>query len=154
MTKVGITGHQELAGSILPLVRDQLEIELSAHQGLVGITSLAEGADQLFAEVVLQLGGSLDVVVPSTGYDGSFRDEKSRHNYEALLTRARRVSVLPFPEPTEEAFLVAGQEVVKRSDIVLAVWDGEPAEGTGGTGDVVEYARAIGKPVTVLWPAS
>jgi hypothetical protein len=36
---------------------------------------------------------------------------------------------------------------------MMAVWDGHPADGRGGTGDVVERARALGLPVTVVWPA-
>jgi hypothetical protein len=42
---------------------------------------------------------------------------------------------------------------VDRSDVLLAVWDGQPARGPGGTGDVVAYARARGTPVEVVWPA-
>ncbi|GGV03562.1 hypothetical protein GCM10010211_83480 [Streptomyces albospinus] len=38
-------------------------------------------------------------------------------------------------------------------DQLLAVWDGKPASGYGGTADVVDYARRTGTPVRVLWPA-
>jgi hypothetical protein len=38
-------------------------------------------------------------------------------------------------------------------ELMMAVWDGQPADGHGGTGDVVERARALGRPVTVVWPA-
>jgi hypothetical protein len=41
---------------------------------------------------------------------------------------------------------------VDRSDVLLAVWDGRPARGFGGTGDVVAYARRRGVPVEVVWP--
>jgi hypothetical protein len=39
------------------------------------------------------------------------------------------------------------------ADELLAVWDGQPARGYGGTADVVEAARYKGIPVTVVWPA-
>jgi hypothetical protein len=38
------------------------------------------------------------------------------------------------------------------SDELLAVWDGSPARGYGGTVDVVNAARDAGRTVTVVWP--
>ncbi len=35
---------------------------------------------------------------------------------------------------------------------MMAVWDGEPAQGLGGTGDVVDYALARRKPVIHIDP--
>ncbi|MFH9861330.1 hypothetical protein [Streptomyces sp. NPDC017202] len=35
---------------------------------------------------------------------------------------------------------------------LLAVWDGKPARGYGGTADVVAYAERTGVAVRVLWP--
>jgi hypothetical protein len=37
-------------------------------------------------------------------------------------------------------------------DAMVAVWDGAPAGGHGGTADVVDAARERGVPVTVVWP--
>lgn len=37
-------------------------------------------------------------------------------------------------------------------DELIAVWDGKPARGYGGTADVVAYAERTGVPVRVLWP--
>ena len=34
----------------------------------------------------------------------------------------------------------------------MFVWDGEKAEGLGGTGDIVTYARQRGKPVVHIEP--
>ena len=48
--------------------------------------------------------------------------------------------------------MAAGRLLVERSDRLIAVWDGLPARGPGGTADVVAYARALSRPVTVLWP--
>lgn len=38
------------------------------------------------------------------------------------------------------------------ADALIAVWDGEPARGYGGTADVVDLARTRGLDVTVIWP--
>jgi hypothetical protein len=59
---------------------------------------------------------------------------------------------LEHTESTEEAHMDAGKVVVDRSSVLLAVWDGQPSRGLGGTADVVAYARQRGVPVTVIWP--
>ena len=45
-----------------------------------------------------------------------------------------------------------GRAVVDRSSVLVAVWDGQPSRGLGGTADVVAYARERGVPVEVIWP--
>ena len=42
--------------------------------------------------------------------------------------------------------------VPDRSSVLVAVWDGQPSRGLGGTADVVAYARQRSVPVTVTWP--
>jgi hypothetical protein len=120
---------------------------------LVGVTSLAEGADQLFAEGVLELGGSLEVVVPAARYRAAFGTERAAKRYDKLVSNASLVVTLPFNLPSDEAYMAAGREVVRRSDALLAVWDGKPARGYGGTADVVDYAKELDVPVEVVWPA-
>ena len=43
--------------------------------------------------------------------------------------------------------LQQASRVVELSDIVLAVWNGKPAKGKGGTADVVAYAIRRGVPL-------
>jgi len=62
------------------------------------------------------------------------------------------VETLSFDEPSEEAYLAAGCRVVDMSDVLLAVWDGQPARGKGGTGNIVEYARSRATRVEIVWP--
>jgi hypothetical protein len=118
---------------------------------LVGVSSLADGADQLFAEAILALGGSLEVVLPTARYRESLPAE-SLPAYDRLLARATAVERLDYEDSTSEAYTTAGRVVVHRSDVLVAVWDGHPARGPGGTGDVVAYARERGVPVEVVWP--
>ncbi len=59
---VGVTGHANLTDESIDLVRGALMEVLRPHAaGLVGMTCLARGADQAFADAVLELGGALDV---------------------------------------------------------------------------------------------
>jgi hypothetical protein len=152
MTNVGITGHQripaEALGYVTQGIRDCL---VGVPESIVGFSSLALGADQLFAQAVLDAGGSLIAVIPCERYDTTFAPE-DLPVYQALLDRATDAVVLDFPEPSEAAFVAAGQEVIRRSELLIAIWDGQPAAGLGGTGDAVAHAKSLGKRVQVIWP--
>jgi hypothetical protein len=149
---VGITGHQALTPATKKLVSRAVE-EYFSHEGLlVAITSLAAGTDQICAQVMLDLGGKIVVVLPSEKYEQSFQLKEDRAAFRRYLARADCVVRMPFTAPSEEAYWAAGQEIVKRSSQLLAVWDGRPAGGLGGTADVVRYAYANDKSVTTIWP--
>jgi len=152
MTAVGVTGHQGLTPNTEKLVADAMDRQLRDVQELVGITSLAEGADQIFAERVLAAGGQLTVILPAARYALTFPQGPARQHYEDILSRAERVIHLPFDEPAEEVYWAAGKEVVDRCDLLLAVWNGKASGGLGGTADVVAYARKKGRPAIVIWP--
>jgi hypothetical protein len=151
--RIGITGHRGLSPRTQQLIAAALRKELEPHAGaeLVGVSCLAGGPDQLFARTVLDLGGTLAVVVPAEEYRGGLNPDEQR-GYDELLPKAKHVERLPFDESTEQAHLAAGQAVVERSQRLVAAWDGKPARGVGGTSDIVSYARKTGVPVVVLWP--
>jgi hypothetical protein len=111
---------------------------------------LAAGSDQVFAEAALSIGLSVVAVIPLDGYEESF-DERALANYRRLL-RVCEQRELHYCGNAESAFLEAGKFVVTASDLLFAVWDGENAEGLGGTGDVVRYARSLGRPVLHINP--
>jgi hypothetical protein len=117
-----------------------------------GASSLAEGSDQVFAEVVLAAGKELLAIVPFDGYETRFASERARHGYLGLLKRAARVEVLPSAETDETGYLNAGKRIVEISDVLFAVWDGQPAAGVGGTADVVRYALLRGLRIVHLNP--
>jgi hypothetical protein len=119
---------------------------------LTGVSCLAEGADQLFAQQIVDAGGALIGVVPCAGYEATMDTPEGLAAYQGYLSDAAGLVRLDFAQPTEEAFWEAGKSVVDRSDVLVAVWDGAGARGLGGTADVVEYAREQGKEVVVIWP--
>lgn len=151
--QVGITGHQNIPHDARPYIRLRIDQTLDDLGGsVVGITSLAGGSDQLFARAVLERNGRLHVVVPSDNYEESFSDRESADVYAFLLVRAARVERLEHSAPSEDAYLDAGRHIVDKCQHLVAVWDGKPARGKGGTADVVAYAHALRKPLTVIWP--
>lgn len=151
---VGETGHQVIPAPALDYVRRELT-DFCARRvpGLIGVTCLAAGADQMFAEAVLAAGGQLHVVVPARRYEDSFEDAADRHRFRTLLAHAAARHVLDVDEPSEAAYLAAGHLVVELSDELVAVWDEKPARGLGGTADTVAYARQRRRPVTIIWKA-
>ena len=147
--KIGITGHRNLPNpTSWDWVDSQLKRELSQIANPTGVSCLAEGADQVLAQLVLELGGSLIAVIPySKDFDQSFDTSEGRDGYLALRNQAIEVKVLPDKPDKEDSYLEAGLMVVDLCDVLFAVWDGQPAKGKGGTGDVVEYALKSSKSV-------
>ena len=70
-----------------------------------------------------------------------------------FLRRAVRVRKVRVPGAPEQAYAAASREMLDRSEILIAVWDGVESGGPGGTADTVARARAEGKEVMVVWPA-
>lgn len=152
--RVGISGHQRLRDAeAWNWVRRELRERLaSLPPPLTGVTSLAVGADTLFARLVLELGGSLEVVVPFADYEERFEPGGDRRVYRGLLGAATSVEVLERGASDEESYFAAGRRVADLSALLFLVWDGRPAAGLGGTGDIADYARRTGKPFVHLNP--
>ena len=170
--RVGVTGHRNLSPQtcqqIRPLVRAMLEqIKGSAEQAalksrgvynthapaiLRAISPLAEGADRIFAEEALALGYELECPLPfhCLEYRNDFTGEVSRRQFDDLLAKAIAVFELDGSrEDAPAAYALVGELVLDQSDMLLAVWDGKSARGTGGTADVV--AEAQSRRIPVVW---
>ena len=153
MKRVGVTGHQNIPLVAVAHVRKEIERILSTGGGIVGFSSLATGADQIFARAVLNAGGRLHAIIPSAGYESTFTDENTLASFRELLNAASGIETLPHDQPSQQAFLEAGQRVVDLAERIIAVWDGKEAQGTGGTAEIVRYARERGREVVIVWPA-
>ncbi|MET9338352.1 hypothetical protein [Nonomuraea sp. NPDC003804] len=152
MTRFAVTGHRELTPHTVELVGQALRDELaSAGPGLVGVSCLAEGSDQIFAAETIAAGGELHAVLPARRYRESLPAD-ARHTYDMLLGKATHVLELPFEEAGVPAYLAAAQAMLSEADELVAVWDGTAPRGPGGTADVVAMARQAGMPVRVIWP--
>ncbi|MFG2489370.1 MULTISPECIES: hypothetical protein [Streptomyces] len=152
MKRIGVTGHRAIPDSVLGHVESALRAVLGGHEGpLEAFSSLAEGADQLFAAIALEHGADLTVVIPSGDYEDAFEDPEALARYQSLKNRATQEVRMDFARSTDEAYYAAGTYIADSCDRLVAVWDGQPARGHGGTAEIVAYARALGKPVTVIW---
>ena len=159
--RVGVTGHRDLPddASLQARIREALDrvpglIPNVRHTPLVftAISALAEGADRLVArEILSRPGGDLEAVLPlpSKEYATDFQSERSREEFERLLESASSVEAGPLLGSREEAYERAGRQVVRRADILIALWDGEASGGQGGTAEIVAYA--LGQGVPTIW---
>lgn len=154
MTRLAVTGHRGLPEETSALVEAALRAEIGKRRGgeLIGLSCLADGADALFARAILEHGGRLRAIVPAQLYRDGL--PASHHgSYDALIAQAEEVVKLDHVESSSDAHMEASLRMLAEADELLAVWDGQPARGYGGTADVVDAARDQGVPVTVVWPA-
>lgn len=154
MVRIAIVGHRGLSNRTMDLVRQALLDELAAYDAhaLEGLSCLADGADQLFAEIILSLGGTLTAIIPAKEFRNGLPPE-CWPTYDDLLSRSTRIIEMDATESAGPAHMIAGERMLEEADIVFAVWDGEPARGVGGTADIIEAANRRGLSVYIIWPA-
>lgn len=154
--KVGLTGHQDIGSEAdIVWVKDMLREQIEKYDVTNGISCLAVGADQIYAEILDAENIPFTVIIPCTGYETTFEESNELANYKRLLSTAKVPFIrLNFPAPSEEAFYAAGKEVVNRSDIMFAIWNGKKAKGLGGTADIVDFAKQQNKKVVHINPVS
>jgi len=150
---IGITGHQEIPQEAIPFIQHGIRTIINGFQSnIVGVSSLATGADQLFASSILNVGGKLQAIIPCDKYETTFSRLSDLEMFNYLLNSSEVVIKLNYKSPSEDAFFDAGCMVVDTSEILLAVWDGQIAKGKGGTADIVKYANSKKKEVVIIWP--
>lgn len=141
--RVGITGHRHRPGIDWRWVAEAFGAELQRLGPVCGVTSLAIGADQIFADLVLKLGGEIEFVRPCADYRDDFHDAEGLV-FDHFLSAARSVVIIkPMPD-RPSSYLAAGRYIALNSDLLFALWDGQPALGKGGTAEIVAYAQRIG----------
>ncbi|ARP71352.1 hypothetical protein LK07_17995 [Streptomyces pluripotens] len=151
--RLGITGHRGLPEAVERQVRALLTETVGGYASadLVGLSCLADGPDSWFAQTILDHGGQLEAVLPAEQYRADLPDWH-HPTFDALLARAGRTHRTGLDSSGSDAHMAGSELLVDQADELLAVWDGLPARGYGGTADVVAYARQKGVPVRIIWP--
>jgi hypothetical protein len=116
------------------------------------VSCIAAGSDSIFA--VLELGGRLVAVQPSTDYRASKVKTAHAPIFDEPVTRASDVATTSFESAKRTTYEAANRELPKRADnLVAAFWDGTPLSGKdGGTANTVIQAREAGITTHVVWP--
>ena len=158
--RIGVTGHRQLPAGVdwcervcqaLALIEAKLAPAGGTPLAWLVISSLAEGADRVVARTVLHRrpGSLLEVPLPLSrdDYQTDFKSRGSKADFAELYGQASLITCAPRFESRASAYEWAGLAMVGRSDIVIALWDGRPSRGVGGTADIVRLARRYGRPV-------
>jgi len=154
---IGVTGHRDLVPSEIPGLERMVRGFLIAMKGrfpelpLTVMSPLSEGADRLVAGVARSLDIPLIVPMPMPKdlYMEDFGSEESRREFESLCDGAQVYSLGIIEGQTRESISVPGHArnlqyaqmgvyICAHSHILMAIWDGKPADMIGGTANVVQ----------------
>lgn len=156
---IGVTGHRSFRNrdGVADRVDGILDQLLAEHDrpALDVWSALAEGADRLVVERVMErVGARLCVVLPlpADDYRTDFGDPSSVAEFDRWFATAAEIAVTgPDDSGTREsAYERAGLAVVDRCEVLLALWDGRPSRGRGGTAEIVDAARHRGRCTIVI----
>lgn len=169
---IGITGHRQLSPQQLhllePVIRKAINTIIDHHKSIDGTpdnslvfsSALAEGADTLFAQIVVRhYEAPLIAYIPfeEEEYRKDFTTTESKTAFEQLLhhnrvAKVKQTGSLLHTNDREALYWQVGVELVNNNTYILAVWDGQPARGKGGTAEVVAYAIQQHKRVVIINP--
>lgn len=151
--QIGVSGHQDREGVDWTWVETTIRSVLDEQMPIDRVfTCLAIGTDQVFARQAMELGIPVTAVIPLDNYEDFFKGT-DLSDYKSMLSRCEVIE-LRSQEQEQQAFFDAGRLVADRSQILVALWDGKPSEGLGGTADIVQYCLEKGQRVIHLEPFS
>lgn len=110
------------------------------------ISGMALGWDQALAEAAINLGIPVTAAIPFEGQASQW-PKSSQAKYASLLKQCDSSEVVCEGGYAASKMQVRNEWMVDRSDLVLALWDGSH----GGTGNCIEYASSVNKPIRNLW---
>jgi hypothetical protein len=148
---IGFSGHRKLPdeAKCREAIRKVLVDWKAKVPGVVyGVSSVAAGGDLLFAETCIELEMPIRVFLPLPREQ--FRDdfdEPTWRRAERVFASALSVEVTGVSQESAERYYECGIETVQQSQLLIALWDGGPGRGMGGTEDMVNFAKEQGRPV-------
>lgn len=150
---IGFTGHRSLedeSKSRVRILEFLQDFKAKTNKTVYGVSSAAAGGDLLFAESCIQIGLPIRILLPEP--KEQFRedfDEATWNRAESVMKRAISVEVIGSGQTKEERYYECGVETVQQSQLLLALWNGKPSHGLGGTEEIVTFAKEQERPV--IW---
>jgi hypothetical protein len=151
---VGFTGHRRIDNEE-DVARVLREVVAGLHHDLgrelVGRSSVASGGDTLFAEACRAANLKWVALLPFP--EAEFKKDFNDGDWErakALIDHAARVETLSDIAQRPQGYLQCGLATVDGADVMVALWDGKPSRGRGGTAEIVEHTRLIQKPLVLI----
>lgn len=170
--RIGVTGHRELQDpdavsraveELLCSISKTLEGEMTGrHHPRTRVkwkvvSSLAKGSDRIVTRVAMdKMDAGLEAILPAAPdiYRKDFPDPEDLLEFNELLESADNYTTqltgrTSLPVPAPEDYELAGRAVVDSCEILVAVWDGMPGRGEGGTASAIMYACSVNR--LVVW---
>ncbi len=156
-TVVGFSGHRKLADEkvVADGIRNAFNRLIANYVPLATVSSAACGSDTLFVEEAARRSLPYLLILPFS--KTRFRQDFNPAEWQRILPfieNATHVEEVSGEESNEGAYMETGILTADKADVLIVVWDGKPAAGFGGTGDVVNYVRELGKPLIIIDPMS
>ena len=181
--RVGVTGHRKFDNvdpAALETAVDRVlgDVETMVNEVAAGpvarnlyrddkpvlclISPLAEGADRLVARLAA-VKRKWRLIAPLPFAQAEYENDfpRSVREFCELLAVAEQpgqpggiIELDGYRSAEKAAYLQVGRFVLRHSDVVIAIWNGKPASGEGGTGQIVAEARERGIPVVHIDPAA
>ena len=153
---IGVSGHRYLRAEDLASHRERVRELFAQLRGrypstpLRIVSSLAEGADRLVAEVALDEGHELLIPLPLEPADYERDFPETRPQFQSILRRVPPEQVFVLPEEAasdrellsprdyrEKRYRAVGIFLAHHTHLLLALWDGEHTASNAGTSAVV-----------------
>jgi len=149
---VGVTGHRDCNPQALPLLEESVSNCLAdiqrdfSNAPVEVVCGLAEGADTIVARIALKLGLNVRAILPMPleSYRQDFSENGLASLDEMLAHPNLLVTEIPVDTDGEldrdQQYVLLKDYIVRRSNVLLALWDDQVTGLPGGTSDVVlEY---------------
>lgn len=153
---ISVTGHRDIAESDIAALREQLQTifkEIRSrfqHLPIRLVSGLAEGADTVATEVALEMDMAVTAVLPmplesySEDFTGDalekFRSLVKGDGVKVLelpVSDGKSISDLSDAANRDAQYAMLRDYIIRRSNLLVAVWDGADNGLPGGTSDVV-----------------
>ena len=137
-------------------VRKEISKRLEKMNAGIAYSAAACGADIIFLEEMLKRGGEINIILPFD--EKNFKKESVdvipnsdwSKRFDKILKKAAHIKILGFHNPEIDIYnyefanlFIFGAALVRKNSIdttlkTMAVWDGKPGDGPGGTASAVE----------------
>jgi uncharacterized phage-like protein YoqJ len=158
--KIAVTGHRpnklgneyNLQGIYSDYIRKELSIvleqfKIASSGNITGITGMALGVDQIFAQVCISLKIPFIAAVPCFDQD-SMWPARSIALYHSLLSQAKEKVYVTEGYYNKDCMQKRNEWMVDHCDVLIAVWDGTH----GGTKNCFDYAVRTNKIISRINP--
>ncbi|MBL1178182.1 TRAFs-binding domain-containing protein [Pantanalinema sp. GBBB05] len=149
------------------LVNEAIQVQLEGLDARLGYCSAASGSDILFAESLLARGGEVRIILPFEREE-FIQDSVAPagaewiKRFDRVIEQATEVIVVSQRQQGDRSLayeysnqILYGLAQMRANQLEttltpLAVWNGKPGDGPGGTATMVQYWQNQGHPVQII----